>query len=45
MDWFMIDVLGPLSRAPHGNSIILMLIDQFTKWVQSFAGSVSRVNN
>ena len=28
MDRVMIDVLGPLLRAPRGNSIILMLIDQ-----------------
>ena len=36
MDRVMIDVLGPLSRTPRGNSIILMLIDQFTKWVECY---------
>ena len=37
MDRVMIDVLGPLSRTPRGNSIILMLIDQFTKWVECYS--------
>ena len=36
MDRVMIDVLGPLSKTPRGNSIILMLIDQFTKWVECY---------
>ena len=30
----MIDILGPLSKTPHGNTVILMLIDQFTKWIE-----------
>ena len=32
----MIDILGPLSKTPHGNTVILMLIDQFTKWIECF---------
>ena len=34
MDRVMIDVLGPLSKTPRGNTVILMMIDQFTKWVE-----------
>ena len=36
MDRVMIDILGPLSKTPHGNTVILMLIDQFTKWIECF---------
>ena len=33
MDRVMIDMLGPLSKTPRGNTVILMLVDQFTKSV------------
>ena len=36
MDQVMIDVLGPLLRTSRGDSIILMLIDQFTKLVECY---------
>ena len=36
MDRVMIDMLGPLSKTPRGNTIILMLVDQFTKWVECY---------
>jgi hypothetical protein len=29
-----IDFLGPLPRTPRGNEHILMVVDQFTKWVE-----------
>ena len=28
--------LGPLSKTPRGNTVILMLIDQFTKWIECY---------
>ena len=36
MDRVMIDMLGPLSKTPRGNTVILMLVDQFTKWVECY---------
>lgn len=36
MDRLHIDVLGPLTKTSHGNTVILMLIDQFTKWVECY---------
>ena len=36
MDRVMIDILGPLSKTPHGKMVIIMLIDQFTKWIECF---------
>ena len=34
MDRVMIDILGPLTKTPRGNTVVLMMIDQFTKWVE-----------
>ena len=36
MDRVMIDILGPLTKTPRGNTVILMLVDQFTKWVECY---------
>ena len=36
MDHVMIDILGPLSKTSRGNTVILMLVDQFTKWVECY---------
>jgi hypothetical protein len=36
MDRIMIDILGPFNKTPRGNTVILMLMDQFTKWVECF---------
>ena len=36
MDRVMMDILGPLSKTPRGNAVILMLIDQFTKWTECY---------
>ena len=36
MDRVMMDILGPLSWTPRGNTVILMLIDQFTKWIECY---------
>ena len=30
------DILGPLPDTPSGNKYILMVIDQFTKWVEYY---------
>ena len=32
----MMDILGPLSKTPRGNTVILMLIDQFTNWIECY---------
>ena len=31
------DILGPFNKSSQGNHYILMVIDQFTKWVEAFA--------
>ena len=31
-----IDILGPFVRSDRGNQYILMIVDQFTKWVECF---------
>ena len=36
MDRVMMDILDPLSKTPCGNTVILMLIDQFTKWIECY---------
>ena len=36
MDCVMMDILGPLSKTPRGNTVIFMLIDQFTKWIECY---------
>jgi predicted aspartyl protease len=34
MERVHIDFLGPLPRTPRGNEYVLMMVDQFTKWVE-----------
>ncbi len=34
MERVHIDFMGPLPRTPRGNEHILMMVDQFTKWVE-----------
>ena len=34
MERVHIDFLGPLPKTPRGNEHILMMVDQFTKWVE-----------
>jgi transposase InsO family protein len=34
MERVHLDFLGPLPRTPRGNEYILMMVDQFTKWVE-----------
>ena len=36
MDRVMMDIPGPLFKTPQGNTVILMLIDQFTKWIECY---------
>ena len=36
IDQVIVDVPGPLLGILHENSIILMLIDQFTRWMDYF---------
>ena len=36
MERVHIDILGPFTKTPQGNTCILMMVDQFTKWVESF---------
>ena len=36
MDRIHVDVLGPLTTSPSGNTIILMVVDQFTKWMECY---------
>ena len=37
MDRVHIDILGPMTKTPRNNTVILILIDQFTKWVECYA--------
>ena len=32
-----IDILGPLIETPRGNQYVLVVVDQFTKWVECYA--------
>jgi transposase InsO family protein len=32
-----LDFLGPLPKTPRGNEYVLMIVDQFTKWVECIA--------
>ena len=32
-----LDILGPFNTSEHGNQYVLMMIDQFTKWVEMAA--------
>ena len=34
MERVHLDFLGPLPRTPRGNEYVLMMVDQFTKWVE-----------
>lgn len=34
MERVHIDFLGPLPKSPRGNEHILMMVDQFTKWME-----------
>jgi transposase InsO family protein len=36
MERVHIDILGPMTKTTQGNTVILMVIDQFTKWVECF---------
>ena len=37
MERVHVDVIGPISKSSQGNTVILIVIDQFTKWVECFA--------
>ena len=37
MERLHIDILGPFNTSDSGNNYILMMIDQFTKWVEMAA--------
>ena len=32
-----IDILGPLAKSKRDNQYVLMLVDQFTKWMECYA--------
>jgi hypothetical protein len=32
-----LDILGPLPTSKKGNAYVLLLVDQFTKWVEAVA--------
>ena len=34
MERVHLDFLGPLPKTPQGNEYVLMMVDQFTKWVE-----------
>ncbi len=36
MDWIHIDILGPFPVSSSGNKYVLIIIDQFTRWVEAF---------
>ena len=36
MERVHVDVLGPMNKTPQGNTLILMVVDQFTKWVECY---------
>ena len=36
MDRVHIDILGPFPVSDNGNRYILMLVDQFTKWLEAY---------
>ena len=35
MEKVHIDFMGPLPKTPRGNEHILVIVDQFTKWVEA----------
>jgi hypothetical protein len=36
MERVHLDVLGPLTKSNKGNTLILLIVDQFTKWVECY---------
>ena len=36
LEWVHIDIMGPLVETQKGNKYILVIVDQFTKWVEAF---------
>jgi len=36
MERVAIDVLGPLTKTPRGNTVILIVADLFTKWIEAY---------
>ena len=34
MEWMHMDILGPFPPLESGNRYVLLMIDQFTKWVE-----------
>ena len=36
MERVHIDILGPFTKSSRGNTVILMVIDQFTKWLECY---------
>ena len=36
MDRIHIDIMGPLTKTPNGNTCVFMVIDQFTKWIECY---------
>jgi transposase InsO family protein len=36
MDRVHLDILGPFSKSARGNTVILMVIDQFSKWLECY---------
>jgi hypothetical protein len=37
MERVHLDILGPFNTSEYGNRYVLMMIDQFTKWVEMAA--------
>ena len=35
MERVHMDILGPFTKSKKGNAYILMIIDQFTKWIEA----------
>ena len=36
MDKIHVDILCPYTKSPSGYIVILMIVDQFTKWVECY---------
>ena len=36
VEWFAIDILGPLPETPRKHKFILVVSDYFTKWTESY---------
>ena len=37
LEWIHIDILGQLIETPRGNQYVLVVVDQFSKWVECYA--------